>query len=92
MLLGAFLLCTPVVHPWYVCWMIPFLAIAPNRAWFFLSGAVFVSYWVLREYAATGLWVESPAVLCVQYIPFFALLLFDCCRHMYQRKKPCAVP
>ncbi len=47
MLLGAFLLCTPVVHPWYICWMIPFLAIAPNRAWLFLSGAVFGSYWVL---------------------------------------------
>jgi hypothetical protein len=92
MLLGAFLLCTPVLHPWYICWMIPFLALFPNRAWIFLSGAVFGSYWVLREYAATGLWVESPVVLCSQYLPFFSLLLYDWGCRFRTRSKPCAVP
>ena len=90
MLLGAFLLCTPVVHPWYVCWIVPFLVITPNRAWLYLSGAVFGSYWVLREYAATGLWLESPAVLYAQYIPFFSLLLYDWFPKIRQRRKPCA--
>lgn len=90
MLLGAFLLCMPVVHPWYICWIVPFLSIFPNRAWILLSGGVFGSYWVLREYAATGLWLESPAVLCSQYIPFFLLLVLDCRRHRHPRNKPCA--
>ena len=90
LLLGAFLLCTPVVHPWYVCWIVPFLTIAPNRAWLLLSGAVFGSYWILRGFAATGQWLESPVVLCLQYIPFFTLLLYDWLSPIRKRKKPCA--
>jgi hypothetical protein len=92
MLIGVFLLCMPVVHPWYICWIVPFLAIFPNRGWIFLSGAVFGSYWVLRGYAATGLWLESSAVLCSQYIPFFSLLVFDYCRHKHQRIQSCTAP
>ena len=92
LLLGAFLICLPVLHPWYVCWIVPFLAIVPNRAWLFLSGAVFGSYWVLREYAAAGRWLESPMVLYGQYIPFFTLLLYDWCSKIRKRRKPCAVP
>jgi len=91
-LLGAFLLCMPVVHPWYVCWIVPFLAISPNRAWLFLSGAVFWSYWILRGFAATGQWLESPLVLYLQYIPFFMLLLYDWLSRIRKRNKPCAVP
>ena len=43
-LFGAFLLCTPMLAPWYVTWILPFAAI--RRAWFWLalSGSVFLSY------------------------------------------------
>ena len=92
MLLGAFLLCTPVLHPWYVCWIVPFLVIAHNRAWLFLSGAVFGSYWVLRGFASAGQWLESPTVLCLQYIPFFALLLYDWRRQIRKKRKQCSEP
>lgn len=74
--LGSFLLLTPVVHPWYVCWMVPFLVIIPNRAWIFFSGAVFLSYLVLRGYVATGVWEEDPLVKLAQYLPFYGLLLY----------------
>jgi hypothetical protein len=76
-IMGAFLLLTPVVHPWYVCWIIPFLAIFPNRAWIFFSGAVFLSYWVLKEYAVTGVWKEQMTIKLLQYVPFYCLLLED---------------
>jgi len=75
--LGLFLLFTPVVHPWYVCWLVPLAAIAPNRACLLFSGLVFASYWVLREFAASGQWQESPAVLLIEYAPCYSLLLFD---------------
>lgn len=32
--LGTFLLLTPTVHPWYVCWIVPFLAIVPTAPGF----------------------------------------------------------
>ena len=75
--LGSFLLLTPVVHPWYVCWIVPLLVIVPNRAWIFFSGAVFLSYLVLRGYVTTGVWVEDPLVKLAQYLPFYGLLLYD---------------
>jgi alpha-1,6-mannosyltransferase len=75
--LGSFLLLTPVVHPWYVCWIVPLLVVLPNRAWIFLSGAIFLSYLVLRGYVTTGVWVEDPLVKLAQYLPFYGLLLYD---------------
>ena len=42
--LGAFLLTTPMLAPWYLTWILPFAAI--RRAWFWLalSGSAFLSY------------------------------------------------
>jgi alpha-1,6-mannosyltransferase len=76
-LLGLFILFTPIVHPWYVCWLVPLVAVVPNRAWLLFSGLVFASYWVLRIYAETGLWKETTSILLIEYVPLYGLLLFD---------------
>ena len=75
--LGLLLLVTPVLHPWYVCWIVPFLVIYPNRAWILLTGSVFLSYWVLKGYVASGVWEENLLVVTLEYVPFYGLLLFD---------------
>lgn len=75
--IGIFLFLSPTLHPWYVCWIIPFLAIVPNRAWILFSGTVFLSYWVLKDYAASGVWKESPLVKAIEYMPFYFLLTYD---------------
>jgi hypothetical protein len=85
--LGSFLLLTPVVHPWYVCWIVPLLVIVPNRAWIFFTGAVFLSYLVLRGYVATGVWEEDALVKLAQYLPFYALLLYDAGRWLAQKSR-----
>ena len=82
---GAFLLLTPVLHPWYVCWIVPFLVIIPNRAWIFFTGAVFLSYLVLKGYVATGVWEEDALVKLAQYFPFYGFLLYDSGRWLAQR-------
>lgn len=45
-LFGTFLLCTPMLAPWYLTWVLPFAAL--RRAWFWLalSGSIFLSYHV----------------------------------------------
>ena len=45
-LFGTFLLCTPMLAPWYLTWILPFAVI--RRAWFWLalSGSIFLSYHV----------------------------------------------
>lgn len=84
--LGVFLLLTPTLHPWYVCWIIPFLAVVPNRAWLVFSGTVFLSYWVLKDYAARGLWQEQLWVRVLEYVPFYGLLVFDAVKHLIRMR------
>ena len=77
LILIVLLLLSPVVHPWYVCWAVPVAAITGNRALLVFSGTVFLSYWVLRDYAVKGLWHEEPLVLALEYIPVYSLLVYD---------------
>jgi len=83
--LGALLLLTPVLHPWYLCWMVPFLVIFPNRAWIYFTGSVFLSYFVLKGYVEAGVWKENTVVKLFEYLPFYGLLLFDAARRYRTR-------
>jgi len=76
-LLGAVLLLSPVVHPWYVCWIIPLLAVRPCLSGLFFSAAVFLSYDVLKDYVEAGIWAENPTITLAEYVPFYCLLLYD---------------
>ncbi len=76
-LLGSFFLLSPTVQPWYLCWLLPFLALAPSRPWLLLTGLVALSYWQLIEYDRSGLWQELLWVKLVEYLPFYLLLVWD---------------
>ena len=73
--IGAVLLASPIVHPWYVVWLIPFLALRP-RAWAFVwTGTVVLAYWVLTDWRAAGVWYLPGWVLALEYLPVYGLLL-----------------
>ncbi len=74
-LLGAFIVLTPTVQPWYLVWIIPFLCLYPNPAWILLTGLVTLSYHVVIGFVLTGTWCEETWVRYVQYVPFFAVLI-----------------
>ncbi len=76
-LAGLYVVLSPTLHPWYVTWVLPFLCLFPRYAWLYLSGAVVVSYWILGDYAAAGVWKEAPWVRVVEYAPFYALLAME---------------
>lgn len=86
-LLGGLLLLSPTVHPWYLCWLVPFLAVAPHRAWLLLTGLVSLSYITLIDYSASGVWSESLMVKWVEYLPFYGLLLYDLLRRRWEDRK-----
>lgn len=65
---------SPVVHPWYVCWVIPFLAFHPNRAWIFFTGWVAVSY-LIRYLFPDGNWQEVLWLKLLTYVPLYALMI-----------------
>lgn len=53
--MGAFLLSSPVLNPWYVLWLMPFAALQPTGAAFAAMAAVSISY-------ATGLHLADPSL------------------------------
>ena len=81
--LGAYVLLSPTVHPWYLLWVLPFLALFPSPAWVLLSGLIFLAYEVQIGYGSEGVWREKPWVLWAQYAPFYLLLSTTACyRHL----------
>jgi len=72
-ILGAFLVLSPTLHPWYVLWMLPFLAHRPSLAWSWLVASVALSYWPLDSWKAHGRWIE-PAWIWWVIAPAFAVL------------------
>lgn len=77
LVIGAVLLLSPTLHPWYLTWIIPFLCFFPNRGWLLLTGLVGLSYYILIDYIASGVWQESIWIKALEFIPFYALLIFD---------------
>lgn len=57
--IGAAVYLSPTVHPWYVAWLLPFLAWRFSFAWLIATLTVFVAYHPLPAYAAGGGWHES---------------------------------
>ena len=79
-IMGAYLLLTPTVHPWYLLWLLPFLPFFPHPAGLLFSWLVFLAYHVLDRYRSDGVWVEEPWVRWSEYGPvFFVLLLSLAC-------------
>jgi hypothetical protein len=72
-LLGAFLVLSPTLHPWYTLWMLPFLARRPDDAWSWLVASAPLLYWPLGGWKQHGQWIE-PAWIWWAVAPAFALL------------------
>jgi len=72
--IGGAIALSPTIHPWYVLWILPLAALRGGRAWLLLSGVVFLAYWGLDTYAATGSWSEPLPVRLLIHIPFLVLL------------------
>ncbi|MFH0945531.1 MAG: glycosyltransferase family 87 protein [Planctomycetota bacterium] len=67
--LGALLLLSPTVHPWYLLWFVPFLSMwfsAPLLLW---TATVLLSYHVLPRYDLTGVWEEDRFLRLAEYLP-----------------------
>lgn len=73
-LIGAWLVLSPTLHPWYVCWILPFVAMNPTAPWLWLALAAPVLYWPLGGWQREGIWFEPAWSWPFVALPFFALL------------------
>lgn len=72
---GVALLVSPVVHPWYVIWLLPAAILVRQPAWWVWSLTVILAYHPYVGVAAGGAWEERMAFKLVEYLPVLALLV-----------------
>ena len=70
-------LTSPVVHPWYLLWLLPWTAEVRNRAGWVWCGAVVLAFAAPAFEASTGAWRDAIEVRVVQYAVVFGALVFD---------------
>lgn len=67
--MGALLLLSPAVMPWYVTWLLPFAVVSGQHAWLALSGLSGLAFLVMVDGR------ERAAALVLEYASFGAVLL-----------------
>lgn len=87
----ALFLVSPVVHPWYLLWVLPFAALGAERrvAWgpaiITWSLLAWIAYLPRPGYLATGEWISDPLWRAVEYLPVWALLALGLIRARARR-------
>lgn len=80
----GFILVAPVVQPWYLTWLAALLAIRWSTGVFLLTGLSNLSNITVYQYRLTGVWQDYVPVLLLEYIPVFALLLWELMRGKFR--------
>jgi hypothetical protein len=75
--LAGLVIVSSQVHPWYLLWLLPFLAVKPSRGWLLFTFLIFISYETHALYRATGVWNEPTGIRLLQYAPLYLLLLAE---------------
>ncbi|MYA64032.1 MAG: DUF2029 domain-containing protein [Gemmatimonadetes bacterium] len=75
-ILGAGLLLSPTVHPWYVLWVLPMAALRGHAPFLLAGGLAFLGYWGLAGYEATGVWPQPGWNRAAMWLPVWGLLLW----------------
>ena len=68
-LLLTFLATTATVHPWYVAWVVPLLAVRFHRAVVLFTLTILAAHWVKADSLLTGVWHEPRWLGPVVWLP-----------------------
>ncbi len=83
-LLGGLLVLSPIVHPWYLAWMVPWFVLLPGNAWWWLFATSGLYYTAWASQNAGGAWAQPQWVDWLVWLPFVVLLLGES-RHAFKR-------
>lgn len=73
---ALFFFLSPVVHPWYLIWLLPLIPLVPRISWLYLTLVIPLSYEILLRFDGSGeTWVENPKYKLMIYLPFVLLFL-----------------
>ncbi|SEN13854.1 glycosyltransferase [Nitrosomonas marina] len=77
LLISALVLLSPVVHYWYILWVIPFVVLYPALSWLVLSltsGLYFVSLYSVQQEAE---WHLPEWAMWWMWLPFLLVLVYE---------------
>ncbi len=69
-IMGAFLIASPVVHPWYLLWILALAAALDLWPWFVLAAAAPLAYLPLDSWWSEQVWEVSSWIPWVEYGAF----------------------
>jgi hypothetical protein len=71
------LLCSPVVHPWYLALPLVLLLIAPMRSTIVWTITMSIYGLTYQMYKGNGVWFDNPIALALEYVPVFMAFAVD---------------
>ncbi len=71
----AYAALTTTLFPWYLVIFFPFIVLYRSSAVMSLLALVWLSYWGLIGYQATGFWYDNWWLRTLEYVPFYVLLV-----------------
>lgn len=83
----ALMLVSPVVHPWYLMWILPFAVLGLSRqAWWapavILWGlTAWIAYLPRPDYLRTGQWDQATGWVMLEYLPVWGALIIGWILH-----------
>ena len=75
-IMGAGLLSSPAVHPWYTLWVLPVAALRGHAPFLLVGGLAFLGYWGLASFEATGVWPQPGWNRAAMWLPVWGLILW----------------
>jgi hypothetical protein len=82
-LVGAFLVLTPTLHPWYLTWIVPLLALYRSVAWTGLLAVAPLLYWPVPRWRTEAIWEEPVWLWPLVAGPFLVALV---CEILWRRR------
>jgi len=76
-LFGAWIVVTPILHPWYALWCVPWLALRRSSALAFLAAAAPLAFAPVVGWQHSGAWIEPAWLWPALALPFALLLARD---------------
>ncbi len=74
---GGLLVLSPIIHFWYLTWVLPLIALRPKLSWISLSITFSLYFLVWHTQSQTGGWTMPLWAKWMFWLPFITLLFFE---------------
>jgi hypothetical protein len=71
------LLCMPIVHYWYLTWILVVLPICPRISWLVLTGSMVIYFEATQRLVETGAWAMPTWAPIAVYAPFILVWIVE---------------